>query len=47
MSVVDEARNDSIDDLGLDVWRTLPAAQQPSWPDDVVLLGRAAAELAG
>jgi 3-deoxy-7-phosphoheptulonate synthase len=22
------------DDLGLDAWRLLPAAQQPSWPDD-------------
>jgi 3-deoxy-7-phosphoheptulonate synthase len=28
-------------DLGLDVWRSLPAAQQPGWPDDVAL--RAAA----
>jgi len=25
------------DDLGLDVWRTLPAAQQPSWPDEIAL----------
>jgi 3-deoxy-7-phosphoheptulonate synthase len=25
------------DDLGLDVWRGLPAAQQPSWPDDAQL----------
>jgi 3-deoxy-7-phosphoheptulonate synthase len=24
-------------ELGLDVWRTLPAAQQPQWPDDVHL----------
>jgi 3-deoxy-7-phosphoheptulonate synthase len=24
-------------DLGLDVWRTFPAAQQPKWPDDVAL----------
>ena len=24
-------------DLGLDAWRELPAAQQPSWPDPVVL----------
>ena len=24
-------------DLGLDAWRALPAAQQPSWPDDAVL----------
>ncbi len=26
-----------LDALGLDVWRTLPAAQQPSWPDSAVL----------
>jgi 3-deoxy-7-phosphoheptulonate synthase len=26
-----------VTDLGLDVWRTLPAAQQPAWPDDVAL----------
>jgi 3-deoxy-7-phosphoheptulonate synthase len=25
------------DDLGLDVWRSLPAAQQPNWPDEVAL----------
>jgi 3-deoxy-7-phosphoheptulonate synthase len=25
------------DDLGLDIWRSLPAAQQPEWPDEVVL----------
>jgi 3-deoxy-7-phosphoheptulonate synthase len=25
------------DDHGLDVWRTRPVAQQPSWPDDVAL----------
>ncbi|WP_304048401.1 class II 3-deoxy-7-phosphoheptulonate synthase [Jatrophihabitans endophyticus] len=25
------------DDLGLDAWRSLPAAQQPNWPDDAVL----------
>jgi 3-deoxy-7-phosphoheptulonate synthase len=25
------------DDLGLDAWRSLPAAQQPSWPDPVAL----------
>ncbi len=24
-------------DLGLDVWRGLPAAQQPNWPDDAAL----------
>jgi 3-deoxy-7-phosphoheptulonate synthase len=24
-------------DLGLDAWRELPAAQQPSWPDDLAL----------
>jgi 3-deoxy-7-phosphoheptulonate synthase len=24
-------------DLGLDAWRALPAAQQPSWPDDVAV----------
>jgi 3-deoxy-7-phosphoheptulonate synthase len=24
-------------DLGLDAWRTMPAAQQPSWPDESVL----------
>jgi 3-deoxy-7-phosphoheptulonate synthase len=26
-----------LDALGLDVWRTLPAAQQPSWPDAAAL----------
>jgi 3-deoxy-7-phosphoheptulonate synthase len=26
-----------VDDLGLDRWRSLPAAQQPNWPDEVVL----------
>ena len=25
------------DDLGLDTWRTLPAAQQPEWPDDAAM----------
>jgi 3-deoxy-7-phosphoheptulonate synthase len=25
------------DDLGLDIWRTLPAAQQPEWPDDAAM----------
>ena len=25
------------DDLGLDTWRTLPAAQQPDWPDDAAM----------
>ncbi|WP_375493889.1 class II 3-deoxy-7-phosphoheptulonate synthase [uncultured Jatrophihabitans sp.] len=25
------------DELGLDAWRALPAAQQPDWPDDVAL----------
>jgi 3-deoxy-7-phosphoheptulonate synthase len=25
------------DELGLDQWRTLPAAQQPEWPDEAVL----------
>ena len=34
------------DDLGLDAWRDLPAAQQPSWPDRTALT-RVSAELAG
>ena len=25
------------DDLGLDTWRNLPAAQQPEWPDDAAM----------
>ncbi len=33
------------DDLGLDVWRGLPAAQQPEWPD-VAALGQVAGTLA-
>jgi 3-deoxy-7-phosphoheptulonate synthase len=33
-------------DLGLDAWRNLPAAQQPTWPDDDVLR-EASATLAG
>ncbi len=33
-------------DLGLDVWRELPAAQQPNWPDKAALRAAAAA-LAG
>jgi 3-deoxy-7-phosphoheptulonate synthase len=33
-------------DLGLDAWRDLPAAQQPSWPDDGALRS-AAGTLAG
>ena len=37
---------DAPDDLGLDVWRTLPAAQQPDWPD-AVALREAALTLAG
>ena len=28
---------DTADPLGLDVWRSLPAAQQPSWPDQDAL----------
>jgi 3-deoxy-7-phosphoheptulonate synthase len=36
----------SVDDLGLDTWRTLPAAQQPEWPDEAELR-EAAATLAG
>ena len=27
----------AVDDLGLDAWRSLPAAQQPNWPDDAAL----------
>jgi 3-deoxy-7-phosphoheptulonate synthase len=34
------------DDLGLDAWRSLPAAQQPQWPD-AVALREAALTLAG
>jgi len=26
-----------VDDLGLDAWRSLPAAQQPNWPDEQAL----------
>jgi 3-deoxy-7-phosphoheptulonate synthase len=36
----------STDELGLDVWRSLPAAQQPEWPDEVALR-EAALTLAG
>jgi 3-deoxy-7-phosphoheptulonate synthase len=36
----------SADDLGLDRWRDLPAAQQPNWPDREAL-ARVAGELAG
>ena len=32
----------SVDDLGLDTWRTLPAAQQPEWPDEAQLREAAA-----
>ncbi len=35
-----------MDDLGLDAWRSLPAAQQPNWPDDGALRD-AARTLAG
>ncbi|HEV7654925.1 MAG TPA: 3-deoxy-7-phosphoheptulonate synthase class II [Mycobacteriales bacterium] len=31
------------DDLGLDAWRSLPAAQQPEWPDAAALRAAAAA----
>jgi 3-deoxy-7-phosphoheptulonate synthase len=35
-----------LDPLGLDAWRTLPAAQQPEWPDEAALR-EAALTLAG
>ena len=37
---------DATDPLGLDVWRTLPVAQQPKWPDHAALQA-AAATLSG
>ncbi len=43
---VDAANAANPDDLGLDAWRALPAAQQPSWPD-AVALREAALTLAG
>ena len=37
LTVTDRIDPPTPDLYGLDAWRTLPAAQQPSWPDEVVL----------
>ena len=37
MTTTHPAPLDTADPYGLDVWRTLPAAQQPAWPDDAAL----------
>ena len=37
MSIASDPLPGQIDDLGLDAWRALPAAQQPNWPDETVL----------
>ncbi|HEY6744792.1 MAG TPA: 3-deoxy-7-phosphoheptulonate synthase class II [Mycobacteriales bacterium] len=42
-STVSTVEDLGVEDLGLDTWRTLPAAQQPEWPDPAALRAAAAA----